>query len=126
MSVSWRILDRVLAYGASAAAALVLGTAILAPPLTSGVAAGAAIAFFNIYGSRVLLPRAVTPERVSPLYGLLLFFKFGAGFALLTVAAFVFKVNLIGLVVGFGGLFFSGVGFALVHETMRATPADAS
>lgn len=125
MKVEFSIIDRVLKYGVAVAAALLIGTAVLMPGLTSGVAAGAAIAFLNIYGSRVLLPLAIGDGQMRLGWSLLLMTKFMLAFSLLAIAFFIFKVDAVGLMAGYGGLFFLGVGFALIHQTMTVPAPDA-
>lgn len=125
MKVEFSIVDRVLKYGVAVALALVLGTAILMPSLTGGVAAGAAIAFLNIFGSRVLLPLAIGDGTMRLGWSLLLMTKFMAAFSLLAIAFLILKVDAVGLMAGYGGLFFLGVGFALIHQMVLVPEPDA-
>ncbi|MEO1172304.1 MAG: ATP synthase subunit I [Myxococcota bacterium] len=126
MEVSWRFIDLTLRYELIVMAVLVGLTAAFAPSLALGTAAGGAIAFLNIYGSKVLLPKAVTsPGQVHPGYSLLLMMKFMVTFTGLAIVYFVFRVDPLGLAIGFGGCFFLGTGFALAH-TIVNSPAPES
>lgn len=125
MKVEFSIIDRVLKYGVAVSIALIIGTAVLMPALTSGVVAGAAIAFLNIYGSRILLPLAIGNGQMRLGWSLLLMTKFMLAFSLLAIAFFIFKVDAVGLMAGYGGLFFLGVGFALIHQMMAFPTPDA-
>ncbi len=126
MKVEFSIIDRALKYGVAVSLVLLVGTAVLMPPLTGGVAAGAAIAFINIFGSRVLLPLAIGNGQMRLGWSLLLMTKFMAAFSFLAIAFFIFKVDAVGLMAGYGGLFFLGVGFALIHQMMLVPEPDAS
>ncbi|MEM6533161.1 MAG: ATP synthase subunit I [Myxococcota bacterium] len=126
MEVSWRFIDLTLRYELIVLAVLVVTTASLSAELAIGTAVGGAIAFFNIYGSKRLLPKAITsPGQVHAGYSLLLMMKFMATFAALAVVFFVLGVDPLGLAVGFGGTFFLGTGLALAH-TIKNSPAPES
>lgn len=123
MKVSWRIIDLTLRYQALVLALGIVAALLAAPGLTLGIAAGGAIAIANIFGSRVVLPRAVHAGQLRLGYSLLMMVKFGFTFALLAAAFLLTELEPLGLAAGFGGTFFLGTGFALIHTmTEQPTP----
>lgn len=115
MQTSWRIIDLTLAYQIGVMLLGTLSAWLLAPDLVNGVVAGSAIALFHIAASRWVLPRAASFGRVRLGYMLLMFAKFGVTLAMLGVAFTSDVLQPAGLVAGFGGTFFLGIGLALIH-----------
>lgn len=131
MDVSWRMIDLIVRYELLVLFALVLGTSALAPQFVNAVAFGGGIALFNIYGAKVLLPKALsTPGQIHAGYSVLMLLKFVFAASLLALACLLFGVDPLGVAIGFGVSFFLGTGLALVHTSLSAQntsfPTDAA